>query len=1684
MTAPRLFFLLILALGGAALTAQADEFDTLRLKWRDTLTQGTNASPADPLYAGWIATVGYDAQRHWNQMATNSGRTFLWSDLSPLGSVSLRLTTSYSRLRDMALGYCVRGSSVETNAGLRAAILSGLDWIYTNHYNQNITTNNQYDNWYDWEIGTPLHLNDITVLMYSHLSTGQISNYMNAVEHFAPVPNLKGDNKVLTGANEVWKSSIVAVRGAIVKSSSKILIASAALSDVFPYVTAGDGFHADGSFVFHDVFAYNGGYGAELIGTLGPLKQWLNSSTWQVTDPAQTNLFRWVHEAFQPLIYRGAMMQMVSGRYYTRHGDDHLAGHDIIASILRLAQIAPPADAAAFKSMVKEWLAADTARDFIATQPPPYNVWAQAVWNDPNIVRRGELVGHYTFPQMDRAAHLRPGWGFGLSMASSRIGNYESIRGENLRGWYTGEGMTYLYLSDLDHYADGFWPGVNPYRLPGTTVDTIARANASGEEYLSPNNWTGGASVQGFGVAGMHLNSWAGTLSARKSWFMFDNEVVCLGAGISSTDNRTIETTVENRRLAGYGNNPFIVNGTAKPSNVGWQEDLAGTSWAHLLGNVPGADIGYYFPQPATVRAVREARAGALEDLNSSYGSADRASRNFLTLWLDHGASPSNATYAYVLLPSRSASQVAAYSAAPDITVIENQPRFQCVRDNVLGVTAANFWQDALPNRVGGMVCDKKASVLFRHDGSVLEVGLTDPTQTNIGVIYLDLTNSASAVLSFDAGVTVLQTTPAIRLAFNVNALGGRTLRARFLSGTPLALTLSPVADTYAQNGDQTNTNFGSAVTLGVKSSGTSQAREAFLRFDLAAARGTLQDATLRLVPSSLDSPIYHALALVTDNSWTESGLTWNNKPPSDPEFTRWLVTAVDAPVTATLTALVQPAQVAGGKISLRISSTATPLPTNSFVSYRSRENGTVASRPQLNLGLIRFPPTVQLTSAADGSLLDAPATVTLAATAADADGAVTAVEFYQGATRVGQTFAPPHVLTLPGLAAGSYSITAVATDQSGLMATSAPVTCTVFNPEPIGRGTGLFGEYYTNDNLTGPNLSPILTRTDMNIYFLWGNGSPAVQVPPDRFSVRWTGRLQTRHAGWHSFHTVTDEGVRLWIDGRLIIDRWSDHPVTEHTGVIALEPGRYYPLMMEYREKTSNATAQLWWTEPGGVKEVVPQSQLYPSGSGLRGAYCAGTNLTAIAFTRIDPTVNFAWSNSTPDPSMLTSNYSIRWSGRVRTKQAGNYTFSTLSDDGVKLTVQGQVLINNWTVHPPTLNSATLPNLSAGQLYTVSLEYFNHAGDGTVVLMWTPPGESAQVIPSSNLTASTSLNNPPALTPLPNPAAIPGGLLTFTATATDPDAPPQKLIFTLDPGAPAGAAMTTNGLFTWTPPVSQPPGDYPVIIRVSDDVTPPMTDAQVIIISVVSNAAVAPVTFVPTGSAWRYLDNGIDPGPAWRGIGYSDAVWKTGPAPLGYGGGEATIVSFGLDPANKPITTWFRRAFHVPSASFVQSLGARLARDDGAVVYLNGAEVWRDNLPGGTVNASTLALTPITGPARTNFLSQPLNPALLVDGANVMAVEMHQSAPNGPDLRLDFELTGTALVPAQAALSIVPSASGATLIWPADAGLLQLYTASSLAQPVAWLRATNPPVLSNGFWMVPLPPGTNRAQFYRLQTP
>ena len=175
------------------------------------------------------------------------------------------------------------------------------------------------------------------------------------------------------------------------------------------------------------------------------------------------------------------------------------------------------------------------------------------------------------------------------------------------------------------------------------------------------------------------------------------------------------------------------------------------------------------------------------------------------------------------------------------------------------------------------------------------------------------------------------------------------------------------------------------------------------------------------------------------------------------------------------------------------------------------------------------------------------------------------------------------------------------------------------------------------------------------------------------------------------------------------------------------------------------------------------------------------------------------------------------------------------------------------------------------------------------------------------------------------------------------------------------------------------------------------------------STSVFAQTTLVARGAAWKYLDNGSNQGAAWAAAAFDDSTWAAGNAQLGYGDGdEATIVGYGADANNKYITTYFRKSFTVTNPANFNSLKLDILRDDGAVVYLNGAEVYRTNMPAGAVGYQTLASTAISGAEETTtFLQTSIGSNLLVAGTNVLSVEIHQSGGTSSDISFDFDLIG-----------------------------------------------------------------------------
>ncbi len=166
------------------------------------------------------------------------------------------------------------------------------------------------------------------------------------------------------------------------------------------------------------------------------------------------------------------------------------------------------------------------------------------------------------------------------------------------------------------------------------------------------------------------------------------------------------------------------------------------------------------------------------------------------------------------------------------------------------------------------------------------------------------------------------------------------------------------------------------------------------------------------------------------------------------------------------------------------------------------------------------------------------------------------------------------------------------------------------------------------------------------------------------------------------------------------------------------------------------------------------------------------------------------------------------------------------------------------------------------------------------------------------------------------------------------------------------------------------------------------------------------PTELLGAGSTWSYLDDGIDPGPSWPQDTFDDSAWPTGPAPLGYGIFGGTLVSYGADPADRHVTTWFRQSFSIVDPADYTGLTMEIRRDDGAVVYLNGVEVHRTNLPSPST-ATTLATSDVSGVDENEFTSFAVPTSLLVAGDNQVAVEIHQASPGSDDLAFDLAVTG-----------------------------------------------------------------------------
>jgi hypothetical protein len=290
-------------------------------------------------------------------------------------------------------------------------------------------------------------------------------------------------------------------------------------------------------------------------------------------------------------------------------------------------------------------------------------------------------------------------------------------------------------------------------------------------------------------------------------------------------------------------------------------------------------------------------------------------------------------------------------------------------------------------------------------------------------------------------------------------------------------------------------------------------------------------------------------------------------------------------------------------------------------------------------------------------------------------------------------------------------------------------------------------------------------------------------------------------------------------------------------------------------------------------------------------------------------------------------------------------------------------------------------------------------------------------------------VNTAPVLAVIGNKSVVEGNLLTFTATATDGDLPSQTLTFTLDSGAPAGASLTTNGVFTWTPTPAQGPSNYVVTVRVTDNGSPALDDAETISINVTETAI--QTTLINFTNIWRYNATGSNLFAAWKETAYDDSAWPSARAVFFNETTPTTVIPaptntfLSLTGTTGQFVTnyYFRTRFFLPADAAGVTLTASNVLDDGCVIYLNGIEAQRINMPTGAVFATTFSASSWEA---TSIVVTNLSAASLLPGENVLAIEVHQQSVTSSDVVFGMSLA--ALVPPQIPISIISHPTNVTV--------------------------------------------------------
>ncbi|HEH9379480.1 TPA: polysaccharide lyase 8 family protein [Staphylococcus aureus] len=730
---------------------QTPNYEKLRNTWLDVNYGYDKYDEKNDAMKKKFEATENEAKKLLSEMKTESDRKYLWENSKDLDTKSADMTRTYRNIEKIAEAMRHKDTKLKTDEN-KKKVKDALEWLHKNAYGKepdkkvaDLKTNfsksapqkNTNLNWWDYEIGTPKSLTNTLILLNDQFSNEEKKKFTAPIKTFAPdsdkILSSVGKAEPAKGGNLVDISKVKLLESIIEEDKDMTKNSIDSFNKVFTYVQSNatgkerNGFYKDGSYIDHQDVPYTGAYGVVLLEGISQMMPMIKETPFKDSNQNDTTLKSWIDEGFMPLIYKGEMMDLSRGRAISRENEtSHSASATVMKSLLRLSDAMDESTKAKYKKIVKSSVESDSSykqNDYLNSYSDIDKM--KSLMDDSTISTNGLTQQLKIYNDMDRVTYHNKvlDFAFGLSMTSKNVARYESINNENLKGWHTGAGMSYLYNSDVKHYRDNFWTTADMKRLAGTTTleNEVLKDT---DDKKSSKTFVGGTKFDDQHASiGMDFENQDKTLTAKKSYFILNDKIVFLGTGIKSTDSsKNPVTTIENRKANGYTLYTDDKQTTAS--------DNQGTNSVFLEStNKPKNNIGYHFLNKSKISIKKETHTGNWKEINKSQKDT-RKTDEYYEVTQKH--SNSDNKYGYVLYPGLSKDDFK--TKKDEVTVVKQEDDFHVVKDNEsvwAGVNYSDSTQTFIINNTKVEVKAKGMFILKKKDDKTYECSFYNPESTN-----------------------------------------------------------------------------------------------------------------------------------------------------------------------------------------------------------------------------------------------------------------------------------------------------------------------------------------------------------------------------------------------------------------------------------------------------------------------------------------------------------------------------------------------------------------------------------------------------------------------------------------------------------------------------------------------------------------------------------------------------------------------------------------------------------------------------------------------------------------------------------------------------------------------------------------------------------------------------------------